>query len=90
MDPEGGVPDYLARRPGLKAARTLLPVGGAGDGPVKLGRWMIMVLVVAMRTEHQQAEKEIIAGEEAARADDLGPAVVVDEAFAQQRVGLGR
>ena len=50
---------------------------------------MIVIAIVTARPQHQQAQQKIIAGKEAARADDFGPAVIGDEALAQQRIGIG-
>ena len=66
-----------------------LPKGPFCQWPVELRCRMIVVLVVAVGSKHQQAEQKVITGEKSARADDFAPAIIVDEAFAQNRIGIG-
>ena len=48
-----------------------------------------MILVVALRAQHQKAEDEIIALEKSLRPDDFAPAVILAEAGAEDFIGVG-
>ncbi len=50
---------------------------------------MIVVAIMAVGPQHQQPQAEVIAGKEAVGADDVGPAIVGAEPFAQHSIGIG-
>ena len=74
-----GMPDRCARRPLDQIRIALAPERAAGQRPVKFRRGMVVVKIVPVRPQHQQAQQKIITFEKSARADDLAPAIIGGE-----------
>src|SRR5687768_7933163 len=86
---EWGMIDHVAGLFHFKPTGALLPFSWPGERPVEFGRRMIMVLVVAQRPEHQEAEDKIVAFKKSLWPDDFAPAVVLAKSGAENLVGVG-